>query len=192
MAVHETSCLITHRPLQVHWFATDTLVCRQSKLAFATYQLSRSTISLLCPVNRPVTPPPNASIPTSTPISNKTSGGYTYASETHNRDSANYCLAQETSGLFLGAMPPTKFLDKFLPICQDTKVWTHSRGAFTSVLSAEQEVNMYAPFVSLVLVSVPGMLHQHSVDHGGGSMSSQFEVHRYTRQSRYRVRQACA
>jgi hypothetical protein len=62
---------------------------------------------------RPVTPPPKVLNPTSTPISNKTSGNYTYASEIHDRDSANYRLALETSGLFLGPMPPTQFLDKF-------------------------------------------------------------------------------
>ena len=62
--------------------------------------------------NRPVTPPPNASIPTSTPISNKTSGNHSYASETHDRESANYRLAQETSGSFLGAMPPQQFLKR--------------------------------------------------------------------------------
>jgi hypothetical protein len=109
--------------------------------------------------NRPVTPPPNASIPTSTPISNKTSGSYTYASETHNRDSANYHLAQETSGLFLGVMPPRKFLNKFLPISQDTQMCPDSKEAFKSVFRAEKEVDMYATFVSLVLVSVPVMLH---------------------------------
>jgi hypothetical protein len=97
--------------------------------------------------------------PTSTPISNKTSGSYTYASETHNRDSANYRLAHETRGLFLGAMPPTKFLEKFLPISQDTQVCPDSRSALTSVLRPEKEVNMYAPFVSLILVYVPVMLH---------------------------------
>ena len=63
--------------------------------------------------NRPLTPPPNAFIPTSTPISNKTSGNHSYASETHDRDSANYRLAQETSGHFLGPMPPQIFLDMF-------------------------------------------------------------------------------
>ena len=63
--------------------------------------------------NRPVTPPQNASIPTSTPISNKTSGNHSYACGTHDRDSANYRLAQETSGYFLGAMPPPKILEKF-------------------------------------------------------------------------------
>ena len=68
------------------------------------------------------TPNQNASIPTSTPILNKTSGNHSYASDTHDRDSANYRLAQETSEHFLGAMPPQKFLDMFLPIGQDTPV----------------------------------------------------------------------
>jgi hypothetical protein len=77
--------------------------------------------------NRPVTPPSNASIPTSTPISNKTSGNHSYASETHVRDSANYSLAQETSGLFLGAMPPQQFLNRFLPIGQDKPVFELER-----------------------------------------------------------------
>jgi len=99
---------------------------------------------------RLVTPPPNASIPTSTPISNKT-GNHSYASETHDRDSANYRLAQETSGYFLGAMPPPKFLDMFFSICQDTPECPNSKRAFTSILSAGKEVDMYTPFVSRVL-----------------------------------------
>ena len=70
--------------------------------------------------NHPLTPPPNAFISTSTPISNKTSGNHSYTSETHDRDSANYCLAQETSGYFLGMMPPWKFLKKFLAIDEGT------------------------------------------------------------------------
>ena len=101
--------------------------------------------------NRPVTPPQNASIPTSTPISNKTSGNHSYASETHDRDSANYRLAQETSGYFLGAMPPNKFLDMFLPIGKGTPLCPNPEGAFTSVSSAKKEVDMYTPFVSGVL-----------------------------------------
>ena len=88
--------------------------------------------------NRPTTPQPNTSIPTSTPISNKTSGSYTYASETHNRDSANYYLHQETSGLFLGTMLPTKFLDKFLLISQDTQTCPDSKEAFKSVSRVEK------------------------------------------------------
>jgi hypothetical protein len=101
--------------------------------------------------NRPVTPPQNASIPTSTPISNKTSGNHSYASETHDRDSANHRLAQETNGYFLGAMPPQKFLKRFLPISKGTPRCPNSDGAFTSVLSATKEVDMYTPFVSRVL-----------------------------------------
>jgi hypothetical protein len=102
--------------------------------------------------NRPVTPPSNASNPTSTPISNKTSGSYTYASEIHDRDSANDRLALETSGLFLGAMPPKQFLHKFLPISQDAPKCPNSIGAFASVRCTGKEPNMYAPFVSMVYV----------------------------------------
>ena len=101
--------------------------------------------------NRPVTPPPNASIPTSTPISNKTSGNHSFASETHDRDSANNRLAQETSGSFLGAMPPEQFLKEFLPTSQDTPECPNSEGAFASVSSANKEVDMYTPFVRRVL-----------------------------------------
>ena len=105
--------------------------------------------------NRPVTPPPIASNPTSTPVSKKTSGSYTYASETHDRESANYRLALETSGLFLGAMPLQEFLGKFLPISQDAPKCPTSTGAFASVGGKKKEVNMYAPFVSMILI-----LHQ--------------------------------
>jgi hypothetical protein len=101
--------------------------------------------------NCPVTPPQNASIPTSTPISNKTSGNHSYASETHDRDSANYRLAQETSGYFLGAMPPRKFLKKFLTTDEGTPGCPDSKGAFASVSDAKKEVDMYTPFVSRVL-----------------------------------------
>ena len=101
--------------------------------------------------NHPLTPPPNAFIPTSTPISNKTSGHHSYASETHDRDSANNRLAQETSGYFLGAMLPRKFLKKFLATDESTPGCPDSEGAFESVLSAKKEVDMYAPFVSRVL-----------------------------------------
>jgi hypothetical protein len=101
--------------------------------------------------NRPVTPPPNAFIPTSTPISNKTSGNHSYASETHDRDSANYRLAQETSGYFLGAMPPRKFLKKFLTTDEGTLGCPDSKGAFASVSDTKKEVDMYTPFVSRLL-----------------------------------------
>ena len=138
--------------------------------------------------NRPVTPPQNVFNPTTTPISNKTSGSYKYASEIHNRDSANYSLAQETSGLFLGAMPPKQFLDEFFPLSQDTPKCPNSKGAFASVSSAGKEVNIYAPFVNMFPVSVSAMLHQHSVDHGSDSIRPQIDVYRYTPQSRYRVR----
>jgi hypothetical protein len=93
--------------------------------------------------NRPVTPPPNASILTSTPISNKTSGNHSYASETHDRESANYRLAQETSGHFLGAMLPKEFLGTFLPIGKGTPRCPKSKRAFKSVSSAKKEVDMY-------------------------------------------------
>jgi hypothetical protein len=116
--------------------------------------------------NRPVTPPQNASIPTSTPISNKTSGNHSYASETHDRDSANYRLAQETSGYFLGAMPPQQFLNRFLPTSKGTPECPNSEGAFTSVLSAGKEVDMYTPFVSRSFVPVPTVLYQHLIDNG--------------------------
>jgi len=73
------------------------------------------------------------------------------------RDSANYRLALETSGLFLGAMPPTQFLDTFLPISQDAPKCPNWEGAFASVGSAGKEVDMYAPFVIMVLVSASTM-----------------------------------
>ena len=81
--------------------------------------------------NRPVTPPPSASIPTSTPISNKTSGNHSYASETHDRESANYCLAQETSGLFLGAMFSTRFFQSLAILNNIQSPWGISRKFWT-------------------------------------------------------------
>ena len=113
-----------------------------------------STFYSTSPGNRPVTPPQIAPNSTSTPIANKISGSYTYASGTHYRDSVNYRLALETSGLFLGAMPPKQFLDEFLPLSQDAPKCPDSRTAFAEVGSAGKEVDMYGPFVSMVFVSV--------------------------------------
>jgi hypothetical protein len=101
--------------------------------------------------NRPVTPPSNVSIPTSTLISNKTSGNHSYASETHDRDSCNYRLAKETSGSFLGTMPPQQFLERFLRISWGTPQCSNWKGAFASVLSMNKEVDMYIPFISRML-----------------------------------------
>ena len=124
-----------------------------SSLTSSNSAILPSTFYSMSARNRPVTPPQNASNLTSTPISNKTSGSYTYASEIHDRDSANYCLALETSGLFLGAMLPTHFLDKFLLISQDASKCPNSRGAFASVGSTEKEIDMYSPFVTMGPVS---------------------------------------
>jgi hypothetical protein len=101
--------------------------------------------------NCPVTPPSNMSILTSTPISNKTSGNHSFASETHDRDSANYCLTRETSGSFLSAMPPEEFLKEFLPTSQDTAECPNSKGAFVSILSTMKELDMYTPFIRRAL-----------------------------------------
>jgi hypothetical protein len=102
--------------------------------------------------NRPVTPPSQTSNPTSTPVSKKTSGTHAYASEIHDRESANYRLALETTGLFLGAMPVRRFLNEFLPMSQDAPGCPTSTGAFANVGDKKTEINMYAPFVSTVLV----------------------------------------
>src|ERR1700689_4609575 len=86
-----------------------------------------------------------------TPISNKTSGNHSYTSETHDRDSANYRLAQETGGFLLGAIPTKTFLDVFLPNDRDTPHCPTSKGALKSLSGAGKEVDMYPPFVSRVL-----------------------------------------
>jgi hypothetical protein len=49
-------------------------------------------------------------------------------------------------------MPPKKFLDTFLPVPQHTQQYPESIGDFENVLEASKEVNMYTPFVSMVLV----------------------------------------
>ena len=141
--------------------------------------------------NRPVTPPPNASIPTSTPISNKTSGNHSYASETHDRDSSNYRLAQETSGSFLGAMPPQQFLKRYLPRGPDTPECPNSNGAFASVSSATKEVDMYAPFVSSVLCFCTHCALPYLIDNGSESIRPQIGARGYTRQSRCSAGQSC-
>jgi hypothetical protein len=80
-------------------------------------------------------------------------------SEGHDRFFANERLAQETSGLFLGAMPPDQFLHDFLPLVQDAPECRESTGPFKEVVSGTpgEEVPMYESFVSMVLVSVSSM-----------------------------------
>jgi hypothetical protein len=74
-------------------------------------------------------------------------------------DTVNCHLAEETSGLFLGAMPPEQFLDEFLPISPDAPSCPDSVGAFASVVTerTQEEFEMCTPFVSMVLVSVSVM-----------------------------------
>ena len=136
---------------------------------------------------RPVTPPQNltASNSISTPISNKTSGNHEHASETHDRDSANLRLAEETTGLFLGAMPPQSFLDKFLPISPGTPSCPEAKGAFKKVLSAERELQMYQPFVSTTLVIISHGPHLRLIDNSNSIICRSVEIHRRTLQSRY-------
>ncbi|KAF8234088.1 hypothetical protein L208DRAFT_1394550, partial [Tricholoma matsutake] len=52
-------------------------------------------------------------------------------------------------------MPPTQFLDKFLPISQDTTKCPNWEGAFAGVGSAGKEVDMYAPFIAAVTPFAP-------------------------------------
>ena len=54
----------------------------------------------------------------------------------------------------MGAMPPDKFLGKFLPLSQNDPKCPDSREAFAGVLSEtrRKEVVIYAPFVSIVLL----------------------------------------
>jgi hypothetical protein len=80
-------------------------------------------------------------------------------SEINDWDPENYRLAQEASGLFLGAMPPEEFLDKFLPVSQDAPKCPNSRGTFANVVSAENEFDRYAAFVSMVFFTVSAVAH---------------------------------
>ena len=138
---------------------------------------------------RPVTPPPNlsASNSISTPISNKTSGNHEHTSETHDRDSANLRLAEETTGLFLGAMPPQSFLDKFLPISPGTPSCPEAKEAFKKVLSAKKELQMYQPFVSIIIIVISPYLHLRLIDNSNSIICRSVEIRRRTRQSRYLV-----
>ena len=110
----------------------------------------------------PTTPDPpskascSKAISNSTPISNKISGSRTYSSGTSNRQDDNRQLAEESRGLFLGAMPPSEFLDGFLPLSQDVPKLPDSSKAFARVVKETKgkEVAMYAPFVSMDHVSI--------------------------------------
>jgi hypothetical protein len=155
----------------------------------------RSTSSQKRRATTPSTPPqpPRAlsGISGCTPISNKISGTHTYSSEKFNRH--NYQLAEETRSLFLGAMPPDKFLDEFLPLSQDDSKCPDSREAFAGVVreTRGRKVVMYAPFVSIVLISASAT-GKHPVDRCSETICPQLQVHRYKCQSGCPARQTCA
>lgn len=112
--------------------------------------ISRSTSSQK---RRAETPPPAPkAVPSATPISNKISGNSTYSSGLSTGQDENRQLADETRGLFLGAMPPSKFLDDFLPLSQDVQERPDSKKAFARVVKKKKgkENVMYGPFVSMV------------------------------------------
>src|ERR1700683_176656 len=102
--------------------------------------------------------------PASTPILNKTSGNHNYASETHDRDSANYCLTQETSGLFLGSTPPPKFLKRFLLIDQNIPECLDSKGALQVCQAQRKSLTCITCSYMVVLLSAPTVLHQYLID----------------------------
>ena len=118
--------------------------------------VSHSTSSQKRRATTPSTPPqpPRAfsGISGCTPISNKISGSHTYTSEKFIRH--NCQLAEETRGLFLGAMPPDKFLDNSFRSLKMTRSAPNSREAFAGVESEtrRKEVVIYVPFVSIVLL----------------------------------------
>src|SRR6188768_1828822 len=94
----------------------------------------------------PSTPPSTTlSLPSSTPVVHKQSGTHTFISKGHLRSSLNVQLANETIGHFLGPMPPTKFLNKFLPAAAGCP---SADNAFSELHKAQSEIQMYTPFVS--------------------------------------------
>ena len=114
---------------------------------------SHHSLNPTTPSTPPRPPRARSGILGSTPILNKISGSHTYSSGKSTRDKANCQLAEEARGLFLGAMPPDKFLDEFLLLSQDDPKCPDSRKAFSGVVReiSGKEVVMYAPFVSMVL-----------------------------------------
>jgi hypothetical protein len=66
---------------------------------------------------RPQTPPPVlVANPESTPLSKKVSGSAPYSSAKVERDGRFETLAGESTGMFVGPMPPKDFLEKFLNV----------------------------------------------------------------------------
>ncbi|KAF9520319.1 hypothetical protein BS47DRAFT_1335924 [Hydnum rufescens UP504] len=66
---------------------------------------------------RPQTPPPVlVANPKSTPLSKKVSGSAPYSSAKVERDGRFETLAGESTGMFVGPMPPKDFLEKFLNV----------------------------------------------------------------------------
>ena len=86
--------------------------------------------------------------PTTTPRSKKTSGNYKFSSEFHRRKSLNQELASETAGHFLGAVPPTEFLNMFLPIAPSSLPCPANESPFAYFKLKMREHDMYSPFVS--------------------------------------------
>ena len=86
--------------------------------------------------------------PTTTPRSKKTSGNYKFSAEFHRRRSINPELASETAGHFLGPMPPTEFLNTFLPVASSSLPCAANESPFADFKLKMRENEMYSSFVS--------------------------------------------
>jgi hypothetical protein len=102
--------------------------------------------------NRADTPrtPPQHFIPLNeTPISKKISGATPYTSTHYKRDTRMNDLGTEMKGKFAGPIPPSEFLQTFLPFKRGElgRMPGRRKKAFQRVADQKTEVAMYGPMV---------------------------------------------
>ena len=103
--------------------------------------------------------PPRATTTThvehATPTVPNNATGQNYVSDHIGRDENCQILSKEISGKILGPMPPSEFLNKFLPKSTDLGAApAFDRTSLKSMMGATTEVGMYKPFVSDSILNI--------------------------------------
>ena len=120
-----------------------------SKHVFNLYARLPESTPLKRRLRTPETPEKvTVSQPTTTPRSKKTSGNYKILAEFHRRKSLNQEFASETVGHFLGAVPPTEFLNMLFPAASSRLPCPANESPSTDFKLRMREHDMYSPFVS--------------------------------------------
>jgi hypothetical protein len=98
--------------------------------------------------SRAKTPPAaTVQLPQRTPVAPKSSATIPYNSSNYKREHHKRRLESEMKGRFVGPMPPSLFLEKFLPVTDLESRPTMNGESFHDVAEIGSEAPMYGPLV---------------------------------------------